>query len=176
MTLLKKIYGFGRAISASDGSGGIDVVFELTDEQVAREVLCGKLRGLSADVNIKWFKCSICGGNYEYCKHETGKVYGGKRAYKIVQDAEFEGLSLTRTPDDKTAWITDLLIVEKTPEKIRYEWNAISENDYSGRLRKINQAHKDGYISNKAGGHFRTIFGRQPQKRVEFIENKGGTD
>lgn len=168
----KRYHGFGRAISASDSLSGIDMDFELTDEKAAREVLRGKLRGLSVEAKIRWVQCSICGKNYEDCEHEKGKVYNGKVAYRIARGVKFEGLSLVEKPDDKTARITDMLIVEETSDKIRYEWNAFSGKDHLERTEKLKRAHKQSYISGKALTHFLDFFGRFKKGVGEFTESR----
>jgi hypothetical protein len=70
----------------------------------------------------KRVECSICGKDidpWEGCGHQTGKVYMGEIAYRIIREAQFLAIALVRDPVQKYSVIL-VPGVEPNYTRVRY--------------------------------------------------------
>lgn len=54
----------------------------------------------SPEIRIKKSKCSVCDKNIKACEHLIGNVYEGKHCQEVVVDAEFQTISIVKSPHD----------------------------------------------------------------------------
>lgn len=157
MKSCREFFLFGPVIFASDSEGHIDTVIQVTVPDVVRKVISGERRGLSPDVKIERWECSICHEDYEECLHEEGKKYGGALCRALPKDIEFFGASLVARPKDPRARVTDLLVIEKNHME-KFTWYGFPVEAENQRFKHIQRALKSGLIPEKAALHFGQYF------------------
>lgn len=110
-------YCFGSVLYAVDSSTHISVKIILTNNQIIEKIISGESRGLSPEIKIKRWICSICNQDYEECIHERGNNYEGKTCAVYPKDTEATGGSIVSTPKDPRCQIDDLLVIEELSGK-----------------------------------------------------------
>ena len=121
-------------------------------------IIKGKFRGLSPEMIIKKWECSICHKDFEECSHEVGKQYGNETCKTIARGIEFTSLSVVSMPADPRCAITDLLIIKKENEQRTYEWHGFAVNYESDRFKSIQRALEQKLIPEKAAFYFGKFF------------------
>ena len=87
----------------SDNKGFISIIMRLHNELWLRYIITGQSRGVSPDIIIKRWECSICHKDFEKCDHEEGTFYNCSPCQLIAKDTEFTGASLVDEPKDQDA-------------------------------------------------------------------------
>lgn len=159
-------YVFGPFLFASDSQGHIDVTIRIIPEWIDR-IIQG-FRGLSPEIRIRKWECSICHQNYEDCIHEVGQKYGDEICQQIARDIEPLGGSLVQYPKDPRARITDLLIVEEERGKKRYKWYGFPVITENQRFKHIQSALESGLIPHKVAFHFSKYFSIHLEGKVTY--------
>jgi len=156
--VITNAYAFGPVIFASDLSSSIDVTIKLTKKDVIEKIKDGKHKGLSPEMKIRSFLCSICNEDYEYCTHIEGKTYDDILCRLAPHNIEFLNVSFVDNPQDEKARINDLLVIEKSNKKIKYSWYGFALDKDDRRFKHIQKAMKSGFISEKIALKFSTFF------------------
>lgn len=103
----------GRVMAArmdkeSDGTPFVRLQMAITDPEAIQKVLDQRYITGSVGGNAKSAKCSICGIDWAEakgpgmpCKHQRGKVYGGKLAYFELGGLSFREYSFVNVPADQ---------------------------------------------------------------------------
>jgi len=152
-----KIFVFGAILFADDDEGHIETCIRVTNLNIVGDIISGKMRGLSPDMKIRWWECSICHKDFERCLHKEGKLYAGKTCHPLAKGVEASGGSIVAQPKDPRARITDLLIVEDN-KKDRYTWFGFPTVHEDQRFKHIQGALASKHISEKAAFHFGRFF------------------
>jgi len=151
-----KIFVFG-AIMYADNGGHIEICIRTTNLNIVGDIISGKMRGLSPDMKIRRWECSVCHKDFETCPHKEGKRYGNKICQLIAKDIEALGGSIVAQPKDPRARITDLLIIEGNKND-RYTWFGFPTIYENQRFEHIQSALESNYISENAAFHFGKFF------------------
>lgn len=163
----KTAYAFGPVIFAYNSKGHIDTEIQITEAIVIDKVISRELRGLSPEVKIKWWECSLCHQNFEVCSHEVGEKDGDNICQPLAKEIEFEGCSLVQHPKDPRARVTDLLVIEDKNGK-RYEWYGFSVITENQRFKHIQKALESKLISEKAAFYFGRYFSTHLEGKATY--------
>lgn len=96
--------------SAVKAHGGSSVVTAHMNSRLTalEQLLFPSQTFVSAGMLIKKIRCSICDKNYEDCSHISGQVYMGHFCNVVIEDLEFDHVSMVDNPSDKTCRVTGL--------------------------------------------------------------------
>lgn len=158
-------YIFGPAIFAHEGSY-LDIDSKIPTNWI--ELVKNGMRGLSPEIKIKWYQCTLCGQNYEICEHEEGKEYDGVRCILAPRDIEFLSNSVVDNPKDPKARITDMLIIEDNIKKKKYEWCGYKSDSSTFRFKHIQKAYEKKLIPEHAAIHFSNYFQSHSEGNVTY--------
>lgn len=162
-------YIFGPAIFTDDSSAAVDVSSRIVDPKAIDSIKKG-VQGLSPEMNIEKFFCSICNSDHEFCEHQEGKYYQDNLCRLIPKNIEFTSLSLVMNPEDPRAKITDMLTIEKQGNTKKYTWYGYSSDNENRRFKHIQKAKDQNLISEKIALHFSTFFNNTIDGIVEGIQ------
>ena len=151
-------YFFGPTIFASDNSGCVDIVGRTNQKTLIDSIVDGTTRGLSPEIKIKWYQCTICLKNHEICPHDVGVTYSGKFCGLIPRDIEMICQSVVNVPKDPKARVTDLLIVEKKDSQTIFTWHGFESDKESRRFKHIQKASDSKLITEKVALKFTNFF------------------
>lgn len=94
------------------GTGFVELTALITDQSAVEKILDNRYLtgsiGASSDKAI----CSVCSTNWleeEWCGHQPGKTYEGKKAYLIAGNIEYNEWSFVNTPADRHSTILSIL-------------------------------------------------------------------
>lgn len=159
---LVQAFAFGPIIYASDDSSARIVVTVRISPQgtdLINHILSGKSRGLSPDVKVDHWECSVCHQDYEKCSHRIDFLYDGVRCQVIAKGIEFTGGSVVDVPKDSRCRVTDMLLVGKIDNKRKcYEWRGFEINSEFDRFDSIQAALKQKLIPEEAAFKFSEFF------------------
>ena len=161
-------FAFGPCIYSSDSTGSIIITTKSTDRNVVNKIVSGELRGLSPEIIIRKWECSICHRDLEKCVHEVGKFYNNKKCVAIARDIEFTGVSIVDNPEDSRCRITDLLLIKEENGKRTYEWYGFKVNNEDDRFKNIGRALKNGLIPEEAAFSFSKFFSIRIEGKVSY--------
>lgn len=158
---LLAVYAFGPMIYASHTNGRIVVTIRIaaSSSDLIASIISGELRGLSPEMIIREWECSICHDSFEKCVHIAGEKYEGAECETIARNIKFTAGSIVNVPKDPRCRITDLLLVKATddgPEQL--EWYGFELNSEIDRFKSIQSAFEHRLISQKAAFHFGEFF------------------
>ena len=156
--IITEAYAYGPAIFSSDSSASIDVTIKIANLDIVDAIKKNKHKGLSPEMKIRSFLCTVCGKDYEYCSHIEGKNYDKVPCRLIPHDIECLAVSFVDKPKDEKARINDLLVIEKRNKKINYTWYGFELDKDDRRFKHIQKAMESGLISEKIGLKFSTFF------------------
>lgn len=142
-------YFFGPAIFSSDNTTSIDITGRTTNREMICGIIDGTTRGLSPEMKIGWYQCTICLQNYENCPHDVGKNYSEKPCQLMPRDTEVITQSVVSMPKDPKARVTDLLIIEKKGSQTMFTWHGFGSDKENRRFQHIQSAKDSGHISEK---------------------------
>jgi len=151
-------YFFGPTIFASDNSGAIDITGQTNSKEMIDGIIDGTTRGLSPEMKIGWYQCTICLENHETCPHEPGKQYDEKFCQLMPRDTEVLRQSVVSIPKDPKARVTDLLIIEKKGSKTMFTWHGFESDKEHRRFQHIQNATNNKLISEKIALKFTNYF------------------
>ncbi|MFX1538694.1 MAG: hypothetical protein ACFFDI_31285 [Promethearchaeota archaeon] len=161
MNKLLKAIAFGPIIYASDTKGKISISLNIPPvrQDIIQRIVSGKSRGLSPEIKVKKWECSICHDDYEKCIHKSGEKYDEAECCLIARDIEFTGESIVDVPRDPRCRITDLLLVKAVNgNRKKFEWYGFELNADSDRFENIQSALKHKLIPQKAAFRFSEFF------------------
>ncbi|MGI0091831.1 MAG: hypothetical protein ACREBS_08985 [Nitrososphaerales archaeon] len=165
---VRKALAFGTTVYAPWGSAPIQIIITLFSQDAIRRAASGRA-GLNPVVRVKWFSCTICNGDYEFCDHEVGQKYEEREDAKpcavIPRDIQFVEDSIVDLSVEPNNRITDLLIIE---DYDRFEWYGFKSTSILERLGNIRSVRKDGLISDAAANKFRYYFSNRSVGRCKF--------
>jgi len=153
-----KAFAFGSIIYASNTSGRLSGILEITESKVIDKVVSGEFRGLSPAFIVRKWECSICHRDLEECAHEIGVQYGNAKCQAVAKDIEPIEVSIVKTPEDPRCRITDLLLIEEENSKRKYAWYGFEVNAEIDRLKSIQSALENKLIPEEAAFHFSEFF------------------
>lgn len=165
-------YAFGSVIYSSDTSGYITTVLKI-DPKIINKIISGEIRGLSPEIRIRKWECSICHKNFEECSHEEGKLYNNKICKAIAKEIEFTGVSLVDHPADSRCRITDLLLITEEAGKRKYEWYGFRVDNENDRFKNIQRALEKGLISQNAAFSFSKFFLMKFEGKTSYPNSHG---
>lgn len=142
----------------SDSGGKLSTAMEITGRDFVEKIISGELRGLSPEIMVRKFKCSICQKNFEDCDHKIGQKYGDKTCAGMGQDITFIGGALVPVPKDPRCRITDLLIIKDQNGLRTYDWYGFWVNSENDRFRNIQSALENKYIPEEVAMGFVRLF------------------
>jgi hypothetical protein len=132
-------YAFATVLYMPDETHKLDTVIEINDLQAANRIIEGP-RGISLEIEIKKYACSVCGENYETCNHQIGEKYGGRECQAIPEyDDVIRAVSLG-LPKDPRCRIIDLLIIRRQDGQKKFEWYGFESNHKTDRFKNIEKA------------------------------------
>lgn len=152
---------FGPAMYASDTSGRILTSMSIppTRQDIIQRIISGESRGLSPEINVRKWECSVCHNDYEKCIHKNGKEYDGVECCLIARDIEFNGESIVDIPRDLRCRITDLLLIKVVDgNRKQFEWYGFELSVESDRFENIQSALKHKLIPHEAAFRFSEFF------------------
>lgn len=149
-------YAFGPCLFAYESTGHVDLRMRISPSLITR--IIGGHRGLSPELIVRQWECSICHRNYEDCIHEAGQTYGDKRCVQLGRNIEAVGVSIVSSPEESRATITDLLVIEEQGGKTTYKWFGFPVVTENQRFKHIQRALESGLIPEKAAFHFSRYF------------------
>jgi len=154
-----KAFAFGPIMFASDTGGNIKITLAIGNLQVADRIISGEIRGLSPELKIRKWECSICHDDFEKCDHEVGERYSGLECQLIARGITFSGASmLTVPPKDPRCRITDLLLIREENGRKKLEWYGFRVNSELDRFRSIQSAYDSKLIPQEAAFRFGEFF------------------
>ena len=145
-------------IYADDSNGRILVTISLNTGEFIKDIINGKYRGLSPEVKIRRFICSICNKEFEDCDHNIGQMYGKQMCYSICKDIEFLGASIVSSPADSRCRVTDLLIIEIKTSGKQYTWYGFPLDKENDRFDSIQKAMEGNLLPKEAAFRFSKYF------------------
>jgi len=166
-------FAFGSVIYTSDTGGYITAELKIGDLNVINKIISGEIRGLSPEIKISKWECSICNKNFEECPHEEGKLYNNKICKTIAKGIEFTGLSLVDHPEDPRCRITDLLLIKEKAGKRKYEWYGFKVNNENDRFRNIQHALENGLIPQDVAFSFSKFFSIKLEGKASYPDSHG---
>ncbi len=150
----------------------IPIVLTLRSNDLITGVIDGRMRGLAPQIRVKWFSCSICTENIEYCEHKIGEKYNGKVCLAVPRDIVFLEETLTDAVVDSRCKVTDVLLIEKSGSE--YTWYGFQGVNVLDRLKNINEANKDKIIQRDAATKFRFYFSRRSVGHCRYRRGESG--
>lgn len=151
-------YFFGPTIFSSDNSTSIDVTGRTDNMELIQGIIDGTIRGLSPEMKIGWYQCTVCMENHETCPHDVGKNYDGKICQLMPRNTEVLRQSVVSNPKDPKARVNDLLIIEKKDSKTSFTWYGFESDKERRRFQHIQKAKDSGLITEKIALTFTTFF------------------
>lgn len=136
----------------------VEIVAKVNNDNKLINLIKSGSVGMSPQLSIRGFSCPICSQDYKYCEHEANVTYNGIRCEPLMSDWEVEHVALVSTPEDQRTRMTDLLIVSKEEGKMKYSWEALSKNNSSNRLRRIQRALAKGLLDETVSSYFAAFF------------------
>jgi len=161
-------YAFSNLIFAADADACVSTLAKLSNDEKLLKVIISGSRGISPEIIIKKWTCSICHGNYEKCSHNEGAYYHGQICETIASKIEFLGAALVDVPKDYRCRITDLLIVWEITKETIFEWYGFELSNENTRFKNIQKAHKQGLISQKFAFYLSECFSVQLYGKAEY--------
>ena len=163
-------YAFATVIFASDDTGYVSTTIRIQNESMLNRIITGQSRGVSPDMIIRKWECSICQGDFEKCNHEEGALYDGSVCELVARNIEFAGASLVDEPKDPRCRVNDLLVISRNNNKKVFEWYGFEVYDENLRFKDIADAHKQRLISQKAAFNLSELFSVNLYGKVTFTE------
>jgi hypothetical protein len=156
---------YGSLVYSPWSKEAMPVVVTVRSPEILIGVREGRLRMLVPHIRANWYSCSVCGENLENCEHEVGSEYNGSTCSAIARDLQFLETSLTSATGARSN-ITDFLVVDAGGNMC--EWYAFEKTDRLSRIKNINDAKRDGLITNRATEKFRGYFSTHSVGRCRF--------
>lgn len=164
-------YAFTTVMFASDSAGYISAIGKIgTYEPLLDRMISGQTRGVSPDVLIREWECSICHKNYEKCPHEEGTLYNGISCQLIAKNIKFMGTSFVDEPKDPRCRVNDLLVIWEVGGAKLFEWYGFEVYTENLRFKNIEYARSQKLISQKAAFTLSEFFSVHLFGKVVFIE------
>ena len=163
-------YAFTTVIFDSDTGGYVSSTLEIKKSRVINWIISGDSRGISPDVIIRNWECTICHKEYEKCMHEEGVEYSGTRCQLIARNIEFSGVSLVDEPKDPRCRVNDLLVISQIKGAKLFEWYGFELHNDKIRFKNIKEAHKKKLISSKTAFAFSEFFSVNLFGKVDYVE------
>lgn len=151
-------YAFTAVMFASDSAGYISSTIKIEDSGWINRIISGESRGISPEIIVRNWECSICHEEYEKCIHEEGLEYNGVECQLIARNIEFSGTSLVDKPKDPRCRVNDLLVISQMGGTKIFEWYGFELHHTNIRFENIEKAHEQKLISNKAALTFSEFF------------------
>lgn len=161
-------YIFGPVIYSSDTNARIVLTLKITEPAIINKIISGEIRGLSPEMIVRKWKCSICHDDFEKCPHEIGQVYDGVVCQAIAREIKFTGVSIVDHPQNHRCRITDLLIIRERNGRRIYDWYGFKVDTEDDRFRNIQRAFRKGLIPKKAALSFNKFFSIQIEGRASY--------
>lgn len=153
------VHAFGPCLFAYNAEAHIDIQMQLSPSLID-EIVGGK-RGLSPEIKIKRWECSICHKNYENCDHKVDEKYGNEICKVSAKDVETQAVSLVSSPADSRAQITDLLVVTEELGKKKFQWFGFQVTTEDQRFKHIQRAYEGNLIPLEVAFRFGKYFSIQ---------------
>ena len=126
------------------------------------DVINGKYRGLSPEITVQYWECSICHTDFENCPHEVDVEYSGQKCATVGKNIEIIANSVVESPKDSRCKITDLLLVKhRNNGQKQFEWYGFELNNEDERFKSIQNALDHRLIPQKAALKFSMFFSSQ---------------
>ena len=151
-------YAFATAMFDSDSNGYVSVIIRIHNELKLKRIITGQSRGVSPDIIVKWWECSICHSNFEKCNHEEGSLYAGSLCQLIARDIQFTGASFVDEPKDTRCRVNDMLVISEVDKRNLFEWYGFELHDDNVRFKDIAKACKKELISQKIAFKLSRLF------------------
>lgn len=161
---------YGMVVYPLWSTDPISIVITLNNHNIIHEIINGTIRGLAAQIKVKWFSCSICSENIEQCEHKVGENYNGKACVAVPRDIQFLEESLTSGLVDSRCKVTDLLLLDDGS----YTWYGFQGVNILDRLKNINNSLKDKIINKEAASKFRFYFSRRSVGHCKYRNSDKG--
>lgn len=139
-------YAFGPVLYANTG-GRIDIVMKISDVELIHKIIYENVKGLSPEIKICKWRCSICDDDYEVCEHQYGKIYNRKTCKALPDDTEPLSVGIVYKPKDERCRIEDLLLIVSESGYKKYIWYGFKPNRISKRFNHLQKAYEKGLIS-----------------------------
>jgi hypothetical protein len=140
-------FAFATAIFDADSKGCIRLTIHIQNEPMLEGIITGQRRGVSPDIIIRQWECSICHDDFEKCSHTERAIYDSCLCQSIPRDAEPIGASLVDEPKDPRCRVNDLLVIRQTDKRNLLEWYGFELHDENLRFKDIAEASKKEFIS-----------------------------
>ena len=160
-------YAFGPAIFGKEG-GKIDIVLKISDHHILDSMINKNLRGLSPEVKINKWKCSICKNDYELCEHQYNEIYDGKKCMAQPSNIEFLATGIVNIPKDEKCRIEDLLMIYSRNGSKKYVWYGFKLNKIKNRFKHLQVAYDRKLIHAEALHFFAKHFSDNPIGTIIF--------
>jgi hypothetical protein len=158
---------YGSIVYSSWSKDLIPVVITIMNGDVIRRIVDGESRYLLPETRVKWFYCSVCGGNFEDCEHRVGEEYDdGKICTTIPREIQFLEGSVVGRAIDTRCKISDLLLLDEGGSV--FEWYGFDKINPQDRIKRINDARKDGLIPREVLEKFRAYFSKRSVGRCRY--------
>lgn len=164
-------YVFGPVLYAIEG-GRIDVIIKLTNFKYIHNIINENWRGLSPEIRINRWTCSICNEDYELCEHSYGEIYNGKKCAAFPKDTEGLATSLVKEPRDKRCRIEDLLIIYIKNSSKYFVWHGFKPNRVEKRFKHLQEAYDEKLITAEALHYFARYFSENLIGTANFPTSK----
>lgn len=151
-------FAFATTMFDSESNGYIRTLIRIQNESMVKRIITGQSRGVSPDIIVRLWECSICHNDFEKCDHKEGALYDGSPCQLVARNIEFTGASLVDEPKDPRCRVNDLLVISKENKNNLFEWYGFELHTENVRFKDISEARKRGLISQKAAFKLSELF------------------
>jgi hypothetical protein len=150
-------YAFATALYRPDNIHKIDTIIGVNNLEAANRIIEGP-RGISLEIEIEKYECSICNQDYGTCSHQIGENYEGRECQAIPEYNNVIRAVSLGLPKDPRCRVIDMLIIKKQNDQKKYEWYGFETNQEKDRFENIEKALEHKYIPEEVAKHFRQFF------------------
>jgi hypothetical protein len=143
-------FAFAAAMFDSNYCGYIWAILQIQNEEMLQRIVTGQSRGVSPEIIIRRWTCSICNNDFERCDHGEGLIYDGSPCQVAPANVEFIAASLVDEPKDPKCRINDLLTIWQINKRNLFEWYGFELHNENIRFKDIDRAHELRFISQEA--------------------------